>query len=146
MTSNGGPVEILLVEDNPGDVYLTSEVLGEGRVDSRLHVVEDGVETLRFLRHEWPYESMPRPDLILLDLNLPRRDGREVLTEVKADPNLRNVPVVVLTTSQAERDVLRSYELHANAYVTKSSDLDRFVTVVKAIEDFWLTAVTFPRR
>jgi two-component system, chemotaxis family, response regulator Rcp1 len=139
-----GPVEILLVEDNPGDVRLTREALREGKVHNNLSVVDDGVKALAFLRRQGEYASAPRPDLILLDLNLPRMSGREVLTEVKSDPELKSIPVVVLTTSQAEQDIVRAYELNANCYVTKPVDLDQFITVVKSIEDFWLTIVRLP--
>ena len=135
------PVEILLVEDNPGDVRLTQEALEEGKVINNLHVVGDGVEALAFLRREGEYAHVPRPDVILLDLNLPKKDGREVLAEVKADQNLRRIPVVILTVSKAEEDILRTYDLHANCYIAKPLDLDQFIKVVKAIEDFWLTIV-----
>lgn len=138
------PVEILLVEDNPGDVRLTMEVLKAGKLLTNLTVAKDGVEAMAVLRREQPYTSAPRPDLILLDFNLPRKDGREVLAEIRADPNLRRIPVVVLTTSAAERDVLQAYDLHANCYVTKPVDLDQFVGIVQQIEDFWLTIVRLP--
>lgn len=138
------PVEILLVEDNPGDVRLTQEALRDGKVRNNLSVAPDGVEAMAFLRREGKYAGAPRPDLILLDLNLPRMDGREVLAAIKADERLRRIPVVVLTTSRAEQDVLRSYDLHVNCYVTKPIDLDQFITVVKTIEDFWLTVVVLP--
>ncbi len=138
------PVEILLVEDNPGDVRLTREALKEGKVRNNLHVAQDGVEALAFLRREGRYGEAVRPDLILLDLNLPRRDGREVLEEIKADPQLRAIPVVILTSSQAEQDIVRAYDLHANCYVTKPVDLDQFITVVKSIEDFWFAIVKLP--
>ena len=137
-------VEILLVEDNPGDVRLTQEVLKEGKLLTNLTVARDGVEAMAILRREQPHAMAARPDLILLDLNLPRKDGREVLTEIRADENLRRIPVVVLTTSAAERDVLQAYDLHANCYVTKPVDLDQFVGIVKQIEDFWLTIVRLP--
>ena len=141
----GRPVEILLVEDSPGDVRLTREALREGKVRNNLHVVRDGVEALAFLRREGDrFAECPRPDLVLLDLNLPKKDGREVLAEVKADERLRRIPVVVLTTSADERDVLRSYELQAACYITKPVDLDQFIAVVQSIEDFWLTIVTLP--
>jgi CheY-like chemotaxis protein len=140
----GRPVEILLVEDNPGDVRLTIEALREGKVRNHLSVAEDGEEALAFLRREGSYAHAPRPDLILLDLNLPRKDGREVLAEIKADPRLKTIPVVILTTSQADQDVARSYELNANCYVTKPVDLEQFIGVVQSIEDFWLTVVTLP--
>ena len=140
----GRPIEILLVEDNPGDVRLAIEALRESKVRNNLHVARDGVEALAFLRREQPHDEAPRPDLILLDLNLPRKDGRQVLAEIKVDPRLHTIPVVILTTSRAEQDVLRSYELQANCYITKPVDLDQFITVVKSIEDFWLTIVTLP--
>ncbi len=140
----GRPIEILLVEDNPGDVRLTQEALKEGKVRNKLHVVGDGVEALAFLRQEGEYAETPRPDLILLDLNLPRKNGREVLAEIKEHPNLRRIPVVILTVSQAEEDVLRTYDLHANCYVTKPVDLEQFIKVVGSIEDFWLTIVRLP--
>jgi len=140
------PVDILLVEDNPADVRLTLEALKESRLLTNLHVVGDGVEALAFLRREGEYEHAPRPDLVLLDLNLPRKDGREVLAEVKTDPDLKRIPVAVLTTSQAEEDVVRSYDLHANCYVTKPVDLDQFLHVVRTINEFWLTIVKLPPR
>lgn len=139
------PVEILLVEDNPGDVRLMVEALKEGKVLNNLSVAEDGAEALAFLRREGEYAQATRPDLILLDLNLPKKDGRGVLAEIKQDPNLKCIPVVVLTTSKAEQDILKSYELHANCYITKPVDLDQFITIVKSIEDFWLTVVKLPR-
>lgn len=144
MHSGPRPIQILLVEDNPGDVRLTMEALKEGKVRNDLNVVSDGVEAIAFLRHEGKYAASPTPDLILLDLNLPRKDGREVLAEIKADERLKHIPVVILTTSRAEQDVLKSYDLHANCYVTKPVDLDQFISVVKSIEDFWLTVVTLP--
>lgn len=147
MTSNAGrPIEILLVEDNPGDVRLTIEGLNEGKVRNNLHVARDDVEALGFLRREGAFADAPRPDLILLDLNLPRMGGREVLAEVKADAGLKTIPVVVLTTSRAEQDVLQSYELQANCYITKPVDLEQFITVVRSIEDFWLSTVRLPNR
>jgi CheY-like chemotaxis protein len=142
---NGRSVEILLVEDNPGDVRLTIEALRESKVRNQLNVVHDGVEALSFLRCEGAFVNAVRPDLILLDLNLPRKDGREVLAEIKADARLRTIPVVILTTSRAEQDILRSYELQANCYITKPVDLEQFMTVIRSIEDFWLTIVTLPR-
>jgi len=138
------PVEILLVEDNPGDVRLTREALREGKVRNNLYVASDGVDALAFLRREGQYADAVRPDLILLDLNLPRKDGREVLEEIKADATLRYIPVVVLTSSQAEQDILRAYDLHANCYVSKPVDLDQFIHVVHSIEDFWLRIVRVP--
>jgi chemotaxis family two-component system response regulator Rcp1 len=139
------PIEILLVEDSPGDVELTREALADAKVSNNLSVVGDGVEAMAFLRKEERYAAAPTPDLILLDLNMPRKDGREVLEEIKADQALRRIPVVVLTTSQAERDILASYNLHANCYVTKPVDLTQFIGVVRSIEDFWLTVVKLPR-
>lgn len=139
------PIEILMVEDSPSDAQLTVEALRAAKIANRLSHVEDGVEALRFLRQEGPYAGVPRPDLILLDLNLPRKDGREVLDELKRDPDLKVIPVVVLTTSRSEQDVLRSYQLHANCYITKPVDFTQFMEVVKAIENFWLTIVTLPR-
>jgi chemotaxis family two-component system response regulator Rcp1 len=138
------PVEILLVEDNPGDVRLTKEALREGKVYNNLHWAKDGVEALEFLRRQGKHEKAPRPDIILLDLNLPKKDGREELEVIKKDDQLKQIPVVVLTTSKAEEDVLRSYSLHANCYVTKPVDLDKFIIVVKSIDRFWLTIVTLP--
>jgi chemotaxis family two-component system response regulator Rcp1 len=140
------PVEILLVEDNPGDVRLTVEGLKEGKVRNNLHVARDGVEAMAFLRHEGQYADAARPDLILLDLNLPRMDGREVLTAIKSDALLKTIPIVVLTSSRSEQDVLRTYELQANCYITKPVDLEQFITVVRSIEDFWLTIVTLPHQ
>ena len=142
--SLGRPIEILLVEDNSGDVRLTIEALKEGKVRNRLSVARDGVEALAFLRREGPHASAPRPDLILLDLNLPRLDGREVLAEIKTDARLRRIPVVVLTTSKAEEDILRTYDLHANCYINKPVDLDQFISVVRSIDDFWLSVVRLP--
>ncbi len=139
------PVEILLVEDNPGDVRLTREALRDAKVRNNLHVVEDGIKAIEFLRREGEYASAVRPDLILLDLNLPRMSGREVLQEIKADPDLLQIPVVVLTSSQAETDIASSYALHANCFVTKPVDLDQFIHVVRSLEDFWLTIVRLPK-
>jgi two-component system, chemotaxis family, response regulator Rcp1 len=139
-----GPVEILLVEDNLGDARLTQEALKEGKVYSNLHWTKDGVEALEFLNRKGKYSNAPRPDIILLDLNLPKKDGREVLSEIKNDEKLRHIPVVILTTSKAEEDVLRSYELHANCYVAKPVDLEKFIKVVQSIDRFWLTVVTLP--
>ncbi|OGS37041.1 MAG: response regulator [Elusimicrobia bacterium RIFOXYB2_FULL_49_7] len=140
----GQPIEILLVEDNPGDVRLTQEAFKDGKVMNNLHVVQDGVEALAFLRKEGRYSSVPRPDMILLDLNLPKKNGGEVLAEIKADPDLKRIPVVVLTTSKAEEDVLKTYDLHANCYVTKPVDLDQFLLVIRTMEEFWLTFVQLP--
>jgi two-component system, chemotaxis family, response regulator Rcp1 len=140
------PIEILMVEDNPGDVRLTVEALKEAKVRNNLHTVEDGVEALAFLRREGRYAEVPRPDLVLLDLNLPKMNGREVLAEIKEDPDLKRIPVVILTISQAEQDIVKSYNLHANCYITKPVDLDQFLEVVKSIENFWLTVVMLPPR
>ena len=140
----GEPVEILLVEDNPGDYRLTKEALKEGKVYNNLYWVKDGVEAIDFLKQRGSHAGAPRPDIILLDLNLPKKDGREVLSEIKGDEVLRAIPVVILTTSKAEEDVLRSYDLHANCYVTKPVDLDKFIVVVQSIDRFWLTVVTLP--
>ncbi|RYX91693.1 response regulator [bacterium] len=138
------PVEILLIEDNMADVRLTKEVLKDSKVRNNLHFVMDGVEGVSFLRKEGKYQDAPKPDLILLDLNLPKKDGREVLEEIKNDEMLRRIPVVVLTTSKAEQDILKSYNLHANCYITKPVDLEQFITVVKSIEEFWFTIVKLP--
>jgi chemotaxis family two-component system response regulator Rcp1 len=145
MNTEVGLIDILLVEDNPGDVRLTQEALLEGKVKNRLHVANDGVEALEYLRCQGKYKDAQKPDLILLDLNLPRKDGRQVLEEIKADLELRVIPVVVLTTSAAEEDVLRTYNLHANCYITKPVDLDQFLRIVKTIEDFWLSVVKLPK-
>ena len=138
------PVEILLVEDNPGDVRLTQEALKESKICNHLSVVTDGVEAVEYLRQEGRFAQAVRPDLILLDLNLPRKNGREVLAEIKEDQDLRRIPVVVLTISQDEEDVFKAYNLHANCYVNKPLDLNRFLKVVQSIEDFWLTIVKLP--
>ncbi len=138
------PVEILLVEDNAGDVRLTREALRENKLHNNLNVVGDGVEAMAFLRREGMYAQSPRPDLILLDLNLPKKDGRQVLSEIKTDEELKRIPVVILTTSKAEEDVVRAYDLHANCYITKPVNLDRFLEVVQAIEEFWLAIVKLP--
>jgi len=140
----GRPIEILLVEDSPSDTDLTVEALAAAKVCNRLSTVEDGVQAMEFLRREGDYAQAPRPDLILLDLNLPRKDGREVLAELRADRNLTTIPVVVLTTSQAEKDVQRAYALHANCYIAKPVDFQQFIEVVRAIEGFWLTVVKLP--
>jgi CheY-like chemotaxis protein len=139
-------IDVLLVEDDPADVLLIEEAFADNKVRNRLHRVADGVEALQFLRREGQYADAPQPDLVLLDLNLPRMDGREVLAEVKADERLRQIPVVVLTTSKAEEDVLRSYKLHANAYVTKPVDFERFIEVVRQIDEFFVTVVKLPPR
>jgi len=141
---SGKPIDILLVEDNAGDVRLAQEALRDSKILNTLHVVGDGVEAMAFLRREGKYQGVPQPDLVLLDLNLPRKDGREVLAEVKADEKLKRIPVVIMTISKAEEDVLKTYNLHANCYIIKPLDLDQFIKVVKAIEDFWLTIVKLP--
>lgn len=141
----GRPVEILLVEDSPGDVRLTREALKEGKVLNNLSVVGDGAAALDFLRRKGAYGNTPRPDLILLDLNLPKKGGREVLEEIKDDPDLKRIPVVILTTSGADQDIAKSYELHANCYITKPVNLEQFISVVKSVEDFWLTIVKLPK-
>ncbi len=140
------PIEILLVEDNPADVRLTQEALKEEKLFIRLSVVGDGVQAMAYVRRQGEYAAAPRPDLILLDLNLPRKDGREVLKEIKTDDALKTIPVVVLTISKAEEDVMRSYDLHANCYITKPIDLNQFSKVVKCIQEFWLTIVKLPRK
>jgi len=142
--ASGKPVEILLVEDNPGDVRLAVEALKDAKVHNNLSAVTDGEEALAFLRREGKYADSPRPDLILLDLNLPRKDGREVLLEIKQDPRLKRIPVVILTTSQAEEDILKAYNLSANCYIAKPVDLEQFIKVVRSIENFWLTIVKLP--
>ena len=133
-----------MIEDDPGDIYLTEEAFKDAKVRNNLNVVEDGVEAMAFLRREGKYADVPRPDLILLDLNLPKKDGREVLAEIKADEDLKYIPVVVLTTSEAEEDILSAYGLHANCYITKPVDLDQFMRVMRLIEEFWLTIVKLP--
>lgn len=138
------PIEILLVEDSPGDIRLTKEALRSSKLRNNLSVVEDGVEALEFLRREGRYSDVLRPDIILLDLNLPRKDGREVLEEIKRDENLKRIPVVILTTSNSEHDILASYNLYANCYITKPVDLEQFMTIVKNIENFWFTIVKLP--
>lgn len=143
---NQRPIEILLVEDNAGDVRLTREALQEGRVRNNLSVAKDGVEAMAMLRRDPEYGDLPRPDLVLLDLNLPKMDGRKVLAAMKSDPDLRRIPVVVLTTSKAEEDIMRSYDLHANSYITKPVDFEQFIKMVQSIEEFWLTVVTLPRK
>jgi two-component system, chemotaxis family, response regulator Rcp1 len=138
------PLEVLLVEDSPGDVRLTKEALKDAKVHINLGVVRDGIDAMAFLMREGEYATAPRPDLILLDLNLPRKDGREVLKEIKENPELKSIPVVILTTSASEADILRSYLLHANCYITKPVNLDGFLTVVKSIDSFWLSIVKLP--
>ena len=137
-------IEILLVEDNPGDVRLTRESFKEGRLRNNMSVAEDGIEAMAFLHREGKYTNAPRPDLILLDLNLPKKDGREVLAEIKKDPELKRIPVVILTSSEAEKDIMKTYDLHANCYITKPVDLDQFIKAMRLIEDFWLTMVKLP--
>ncbi|WP_433466003.1 response regulator [Spirillospora sp. CA-128828] len=145
MNEGPHPIEVLLVEDDPGDVLLTVEAFEHNKVNNKLHVVNDGEQAMAFLRRQGEYADVPRPDLVLLDLNLPRKDGREVLEEIKNDDDLRRIPVVVLTTSEADEDILCSYDLHANAYVTKPVDFDRFISVVRRIDDFFVTVVKLPR-
>ncbi len=140
----GRPIEILLVEDSPTDASLTKEALKQGKIRNNVHLVEDGEQAMSFLRRDSPYQDVPRPDLILLDLNLPRKDGREVLAEIRADPRLKSAVVIVLTTSADEKDILRAYGLNANCYITKPVDMDQFMAQVKVIEDFWLTIVKLP--
>ena len=144
--ANGTPIEVLLVEDDPGDVLMTQEAFEEHKVRNRLNVVSDGSEALAYLRREGQYSEAVRPDLILLDLNLPKRDGREVLAEIKKDDDLGRIPVVVLTTSAADEDILRSYQLHANAYVTKPVDFERFIAVIRQIDEFFVSVVKLPPR
>lgn len=143
-SNEGTPVEILLIEDNPGDARLAREGLSECKIRNNLHVVDDGVKAMAFLRRQGEYAKAPRPDLILLDLNLPRKDGREVLREIKDDEHLKVIPVVILTTSKAEEDIIKTYSLHANCYVTKPLGLQQFLDVVRSIEDFWFTIVRLP--
>lgn len=138
------PVNILLIEDNPGDVRLTQEAFKEGRLSINMEVVMDGVEAIKYLKKEPPYQSATMPDLILLDLNLPKRDGREVLAEIKSDDTLKCIPVVILTTSNAEQDILKSYHLHVNCYINKPVDFDNFFNIIQKIEDFWLTTAILP--
>lgn len=138
--------EILLVEDNPGDVFLTQEAFREGHFEHRLSVAEDGEQAMHFLRREGSYRNAPRPDLILMDLNLPRKDGREVLAEVKNDPALRHIPVIVLTMSEADQDIARAYKLHANCYLTKPIQMDAFLKMIRSVEEFWLSVVRLPGR
>jgi chemotaxis family two-component system response regulator Rcp1 len=140
----GKPIDILLVEDNPGDVRLTQEAFKDAKVKNQLYIAKDGIEAMAFLHQEGKYKDDPRPDLILLDLNLPKKDGREVLEEIKNDETLRRIPVVILTTSKADEDILRTYDLHANCYISKPVDLDEFMTVIRSIENFWLTVVKLP--
>jgi chemotaxis family two-component system response regulator Rcp1 len=143
---NHNPIEILLIEDNPADVRLTKEAFVEARVQNNIHVVQDGDAAIAFVQQKPPFQNAPRPDLILLDLNLPKKDGREVLAEIKADPQTTQIPVVVLTTSDDEEDVLRSYNLHANAYLVKPIDIMRFIKMIQSLEYFWLTFVKLPSK
>ena len=142
--TTGRPIEILLVEDNPGDVRLIVEALRDGKVQNKLHIAKDGMEATAFLHREGEYADALYPDLILLDLNLPKKDGPEVLAEIKEDPALKHIPVVILTSSQEEEDIVKTYNLHANCYITKPIDLEQFIMVVKSISDFWLTVVKLP--
>jgi CheY-like chemotaxis protein len=144
--SDGGerPVEILLAEDNPGDVTLTEKALDRGKIANNLHVVTDGVEAMQFLRQDGEYAAVPEPDLILLDLNMPRKEGQEVMAEMQSDPELRHIPVVVLTSSEAEEDIAQSYDLNANAFLTKPVDFDGFIEIIDRLEDFWFQVVKFP--
>lgn len=144
--SNGKPIEILLVEDSPSDAALTIEAIKAGKIANKLSHVEDGIEAMEFLRREGKYKDAQRPDLIMLDLNLPRKSGREVLEELKSDPDLKVIPVVVLTTSIAEKDISHAYQLHANCYIKKPVDFKQFINVIKSIEDFWLTVVSLPSK
>ncbi|MDP1552761.1 MAG: response regulator [Methanobacteriaceae archaeon] len=142
----GKPIEILLVEDNEGDVGLVEEVFEESKMKNILHVAEDGEEALQFLHKEGKFKDVPRPDMILLDLNLPKKDGREVLEEIKSDDNLKRIPVVILTSSSAEKDIIKMYDLHANSYITKPVDFEQFIKVIRTIEDFWLEVVKLPSK
>ena len=144
MNELGKPIDILLVEDNPGDIRLTRESLKDSKIRNTLSVVMDGLEAIKFLKKQGEYKNKPTPDLILLDLNLPKKDGREVLAEIKADPDLMMIPVVILTTSQAEEDIIKTYKLHANCYVTKPVELDQFIELVKGIGNFWFSIVKLP--
>lgn len=139
-------IQILLVEDNPGDIRLTQEALKEGNIPNDLHVVKDGVEAIDYLKQRGKYADRGKPDIILLDLNLPRKDGREVLAEIKADENLKLIPVIILTTSDADSDILKSYKLHANSFITKPVDLDQFIYIIRQIETYWFTVVKLPKK
>jgi two-component system response regulator len=145
MAAMGRPIEILMIEDNPGDVRLTKEALKSNKISNNLHVCQDGEEGLDYLFQRNGFETAVRPDLVLLDLNLPKVNGREILKSVKEDPTLRRIPIVVLTSSEAEEDIVKSYDLHANSYISKPVDFDQFITVVKTIEEFWLSVVKLPR-
>ncbi len=140
------PIDILVVEDNPGDARLIKEVLNEQKIYNSLFIVSDGVEAMNFLRNKGKYKDSPKPDLIILDLNLPKKDGREVLADIKADDDLKRIPVVIMTISQAEADILKSYNLHANCYITKPIDLNQFIKVIKTIEEFWFSIVKLPSK
>ena len=142
----GKPIDILLVEDNPGDARLALESLKESKIRNTIHWVQDGLEAMKFMHRQGSYENAPRADLILLDLNMPKMDGREVLAEIKSDDDLKRIPVVIFTISKAEEDILKAYDLHTNCYITKPLDLDRFLKVIQSIEDFWLTIVRLPRK
>ncbi len=142
---NNSIIEILLVEDNPGDIRLTQETLKEAKVKNSIHITTDGVEAMEFLRHEGKFKDVPRPDLILLDLNMPRKNGLEVLSEIKTDDTLKQIPIVILTVSNNEEDILKSYNLHANCFITKPVDLNQFLKVIKSIDNFWLTIVKLPK-
>ncbi len=142
--ANGKVIDILLVEDNAGDARLTQEAFRDSKVANKLHIVSDGALAMEFLRREGPYADAPRPDIVLLDLNLPKKDGRQVLREMKNDPELQSIPTVVLTTSEAEQDIVQSYQLHANCYLTKPVDLEKFLQIIRCIEDFWLSFVKLP--
>lgn len=142
--TNGNPIEILLVEDNPGDARLTQEAFRDVEAKINLHLVQDGAEALAYIRKEGKYADVPRPDIILLDLNLPVKDGREVLAEIKEDPGIKSIPVIILTTSKADEDILKTYNLHANCYITKPVDLEKFFTVIRIFKNFWLTFVQLP--
>lgn len=144
-TKKSNHIEILLVEDNPGDQRLTLEALKENKINNNISIVEDGEAAIAFLKREHIYQNAPRPDLILLDLNLPKKNGREVLEEIKADPNLKRIPVVILTTSQAEEDILKAYDLNANCYITKPVDFDNFTNIIKKTEEFWFSIVKLPK-
>lgn len=142
--ANGSKIEILLVDDNPGDVRLTKEALKEAKVNNTIHIAWDGVEAMEFLRHEGKYKDVPRPDLILLDLNMPRKNGLEVLSEIKGDKDLKKIPVVILTVSKNEEDIIKSYDSHANCFIAKPVDLNQFLKVIRSIQEFWLTIVKLP--
>jgi chemotaxis family two-component system response regulator Rcp1 len=144
MKRNVESIDILLVEDNPGDVRLTREALKDAKVLNEVYVAQDGVEAMQFLRKQGAFPNAPMPDMILLDLNLPKKDGRQVLAEIKGDPKLRHIPVVILTTSKADEDIIKTYNLHANAYITKPVDLDRFIEIIHTLEEFWFSIVKLP--